>query len=649
MRQEGPDSGDKPLGIPVPNEEALMFRCGESAPTIATYTEQLSVQAVMNLAKTGSAMAVVKRPAAKSGTACVSLTVTMFLWSALRSQLHPGGITRLRALGQRRPSTETGAPVSCLRISYPMSNTLIPSSQKTSGLRRPPHGNPQSLSARVRKGVLWNILTTLLLRVANISITAVVAHILAPRDFGVFAVALTAYTIIGSLSELGLASCLIRADLDIDAIAPTMVTVSLVMSAIAGEVMALFAEPIAAALGSANGAGSVRVMALAVLVTGLFAVPSAQLTRDFKQYKLFWANVISLVSSTAVLLILAKSGSGAIAFAWSRVIAQLTMGCVMVLCVPKNYRPGISRSALSILFRFGLPLAGANFVNYILLNVDYAFVGHLIGPVALGVYVLAFNVASWPAGLLGGVINNVSMPAFSRVKHDPDLLKNAMGSALRAVSLILMPMSSMMVVLAGPLVLTLYGPKWAASAKVLSILSLYGAISIICVLFANMLTSLGKAKLVLIVQLVWLGALVPAMALGVHWNGIVGAAIAHIAVIGPLVLPSYLFALKRTTGVRFSMLGKAILPSLLAASAAALAARATASQSGNALVQLVTGLGVGGLVYVVAAAPQGVAWLSQEQATRLRALRLFRLYKTAARIVRLPASLKRSGLSGRDY
>ena len=86
------------------------------------------------------------------------------------------------------------------------------------------------------------------------------------------------------------------------------------------------------------------------------------------------------------------------------------------------------------------------------------------------------------------------MPAFSRVKHDPDLLKNAMARALRAVSLILMPMCGLMMALARPLVLTLYGAKWAASAEVLSILSLYGAISIICVLFANMLTSLGKAK-----------------------------------------------------------------------------------------------------------------------------------------------------------
>jgi lipopolysaccharide exporter len=516
-----------------------------------------------------------------------------------------------------------------------MSNATESPSNNGSSPRQPAQEDLSSLSKRVRHGALWSSLSTVVLRLTNICITAVVAHILTPRDFGVFTVALTAYTITASLGELGIASCLIRADLDIDVMAPTMVTVSLTTSAVFAGAMAGFASHIAAALGSADGTGPVRIMALTIFINGVFAVPGAQLTRDFKQRTLFLANVISLVPSTCVLLLLAKSGSGAMAFAWSRVVAQLVMGGVMFAAAPKHYKPGISRDAILVLLRFGLPLAGANFVNYILLNVDYAFVGHLIGAVALGIYMLAFNLASAPGFLIGNVINSISMPAFSRVKHDPDRLKGALASALRAMSMILMPMCGLMIALSRPIVLTLYGARWAAAADVLSILSVYSAISIICILFANMLTSLGKAKFILVVQLLWLCALIPAMALGVRRDGIAGAAIAHIAVIGPLILPSYLFVLKRATGVRLSMLGRAILPSLVAGSAAALAARGTASQFTSPLTQLVTGLAVGGLVYGVAAAPQAMAWLGQEQAAKLHMLRLYGIYESAARIAAL--------------
>ena len=467
--------------------------------------------------------------------------------------------------------------------------------------------NSRSLSSSVRWGAIWVVANNLVLRFANILLTAIIAHILSPHDFGVFAVALTAYTIISSLGELGVSACLIRADLDIDNLAPTVATVAFSSSAILAGAMAAFATPIAAALGSADAAAPIRVMSLAVLLVGIFAVPTNQMVRDFRQDKLFLANIISFVPSTALLIILARSGSGAMAFAWSRVVGQFIVGCVLIVFAPRYYRPGLSRIALSILFRFGLPLAGANFVNYILLNVDYAFVGHLLGAAALGTYVLAFNVASWPSSVFGTVINSVSMPAFSRVKHDPNLLKKSIETSLRGVSLLVLPMCGIMMVLARPLVLTLYGEKWAESANVLTILSLYGAVSIICLLFANMLAALGRSKFLLALQIIWIGTLVPAMALGVHIDGIVGAAYAHISIIFPIVLPSYLLALKRVTGVHLTPLGKAVLPALLASSAAALAAAGAASQLSTPLIQLIAGSVAGGAVYVICAGRQAVA------------------------------------------
>lgn len=497
-----------------------------------------------------------------------------------------------------------------------------------------PQEDSRPLSTRVRRGALWSIASTLLMRVLNIVVTAVVAHILDPRDFGIFAVALTAYAIVSSIGQLGVSSCIIRADLDLDAIAPTAVTVSLVTSIILAGGMVVFAEPIAAALGSSQGAGPIRVMSLAVLFAGAFAVPCNQIVREFKLDRQFLANVISFVPGTALLLLLAKSGSGAMAFAWSRVFGQLIEGCVLSASLQKNYWPGLSLSALRPLIKFGIPLAAANFVNYVLLNVDYALVGHLLGAVELGIYVLAFNVSSWSASLLGNVINTVSMPAFSRIKNNVYLLRDTIASSLRAVSLIVMPICGMTMALARPLVLTLYGDKWGAAASVLSVLSIYGAISIACVLFANILAGLGRSTLLLIVQLVWICALFPAMALGVHWNGIVGAAFAHVAVIGPIVLPTYLFVLKKVTGVSFAALARAIVPALLATALAALAAKGAASEFTVPAVQLIAGLATGGLIYAIVAAPQAIA-LFDRRGTNARARRVLRQYNMAARIVGL--------------
>ena len=497
--------------------------------------------------------------------------------------------------------------------------------------RKAPQQKSRSLASNVRRGAIWSISSTIFLRLSNLGVTIIVARLLSPRDFGVFAVAMTVFTIVSAIGEFGVTSCITRADLDVAALAPTLWSVSLLSSLAMASVMAIFPEPIAATLGSRDGARPVQVMALVMVLWGVAAVPTAQCVRDFKVSKLFLADGLAFIPATAVLLLLAKHGSGAMAFAWSRVVGQSISCSVILLSAPKLYLPGISRNALKVLYKVGLPLACANFVGYILQNVDYAFVGHLMGPVMLGTYVLAFNVSSWSSSLLSGVLNSLSMPTFSRVKHDATRLMDAMADGVRAVMLVAAPMCALVMVLARPLVLTLYGARWASAAAVLSILSLYGLISIVGILFASMLAALGRSKLVLIIQLIWLAVLVPAMAIGVHRGGIVGAAVAHVIIIGPVVLPCYLVALKRATGVRSGLLAKAALPPLIAAAVAASLAWFVASRLDRPILELIGGMVVGGLCYLIITAPQLTLLLGRGLAAHPQVKRVLGVYYNVGR------------------
>jgi O-antigen/teichoic acid export membrane protein len=67
-----------------------------------------------------------------------------------------------------------------------------------------------------------------------------------------------------------------------------------------------------------------------------------------------------------------------------------------------------------------------------------------------------------------------------------------------------MPICAMMMALAHPAGLTLYGAKWPALANVLSVLAFYSAVFTVCFLFAKMVTGLGRTKFLLILQLVGL-------------------------------------------------------------------------------------------------------------------------------------------------
>ena len=208
------------------------------------------------------------------------------------------------------------------------------------------------------------MLANLTMRFASIAVTAILARLLSKEDFGVFAMALAVYLVVSSLAELGMASAIARSATEPEDIAPTVTTLSVAMSGLMGVAMAATAGPLASLLGQPEAAAPIRILSLCLILTGIFAVPGAQLVREFKQDKIFLGTIVGFVVANPLLIVLALSGGGATAFAWSRVIGQLATGIVLVACVSRRYRPGWRSSSVRPLLRFGLPLSIANLVNW---------------------------------------------------------------------------------------------------------------------------------------------------------------------------------------------------------------------------------------------------------------------------------------------
>ncbi len=456
---------------------------------------------------------------------------------------------------------------------------------------------------RVRTGAMWAGGSTLLLRFANIAIMAVVARIVSPNELGVFALTLVAYGVVVSVAELGVASAIARSDLDEAKIAPTVVTISVVTSLSLASIMFAFAAPLAVALGSAAAADPLRVMALCVAMIGPFAVPGAQLQRTFRQDLIFRANIVSFIPSSAVLILIALMGDGALAFAWSRVIGQLVVGTMMWVSAPKHYWPGFDRHVVRMLLAFGLPLAAANLLGQILLNVDYIFVGRLLTIADVGLYNLAFNISVWSTAVIGSMLNGVVLPAFSRVRRVGGDLQSALGRAVRTVALIASPIAALTFCLASPLIVTIYGAKWAAAAPVLGVLSVYGFFSVVCLLLANVIASTGRTMVLLIVQVVALACLIPVMWVGTTLGGLVGVGVAHIAVILLATFPIYLWAIRRTLGAGIRVIVRALSWPVGAAVVSGAAAWAIASIFTLAPLKLLVGGMVGGVLYLILTAP----------------------------------------------
>jgi len=431
---------------------------------------------------------------------------------------------------------------------------------------------PAAVGVLVGRSVAWSALDVGVGRLAQFAQGVVVARLLAPEAFGVFAVALVVHAIVINVSELGVSAALVRdQDDEVERGAPTVVTIAVLSSSVLGAAMALTAPALASGLGAPGAAGAVAVLAISLPLAGLSAVPSALLRRRFRMDRLFVANLANITVTGVLIIFLAIAGWGPMALAWSWVAGQLLTTIVLLGYRAGRFRPGWDRVEARRLLRFGLPLAGANIVVFVVLNVDYVVVGRMLGATALGLYVLAFNISGWPVTVFGSVIRSVSLPGFARLRLDGEVMADRFVEVLASVARFTIPICFLLGVLASQLVVLVYGDQWAEASAALVGLSIMGASRLMIELAADYLVSLGRTRAVLVLQLPWLVALVVALTIGIERAGLAGAGAAQAFVAVVIMLPAYAVVLTRS-GVRPTALVRAVMPGIAWGGAAAVAA-----------------------------------------------------------------------------
>lgn len=449
------------------------------------------------------------------------------------------------------------------------------------------------LGGQVRRGLAWSTVSNLMLRGGSLAVGIALARLLTPSEFGVFAVALTVQAVLITLADLGLSADLIRTK-DPESRAPTVGALGLGSGALLATVMVLTSGDLASLLGSPDSAHAIAALAVTVVLAGAGVVPYAMLQREFRQKEIFAIAAADLVVSTALTMSLVLAGWGVMALAVGRIAGQsVTLVMQFILSGTRPHYAVDRRVAASVL-RFGAPIAAANMLSWVLLNVDTVVVARLAGPTLLGFYVLAFNISSWPMTAIGQVVRSVALPAFSRLdsrEKDPGL---ALGVGLAWA--LALPAGAALAALASPLVLFVYGARWEAAVPVLVALGFFGTFRVLFDLFVAFLLACGRSGPVLCIQGLWLVALVPVMIAATNAWGIAGTGYAHVLVAIFVTGPAYLYAVRRAGVDLRTLVGPLVLPLLAAVPAAALGGLAAATIDRAWLALVVGGLS-GGLVY----------------------------------------------------
>ena len=457
-------------------------------------------------------------------------------------------------------------------------------------------GEKTTLAATAARALGWTFISTALSKLGTIGIGVALARMLGPHAFGTYAVAWVALLAVLSLNDLSVSLAIVRWPGDPAEIAPTVTTIAVTGSAAMYAVCFFGAPGYASAMGAPAAAGVIRVLAVSVLLDGLVCTPVGLLDRSFRQDRRMIADQVNGWLGALVSVGLAWTGMGAMSLAVGRIVGAVAAAVLYIAFSPEPLRFGFDRARARALLRYGTPLAGSTVVAFAVTNVDQFVVGRVLGATALGFYVLALNLATWPVSMFSLPVRNVAPAAFARLQHDQEAMRTAFLSSSALLCAVALPVCLVIGGSATPLIRLAYGARWLPASRVLLWLSLLAALTIFFQLAYDYFVVLARSRVVFTVQFGWLLALVPALIAGARLAGIVGVGVAEVAVAGGVILPWYLHEL-RGAGIRRRALGSRLRLPLAGAAVAGLAAAAAARMFPSDLAALAVS-GVAGLAVV---------------------------------------------------
>jgi PST family polysaccharide transporter len=400
------------------------------------------------------------------------------------------------------------------------------------------------LAHRATRGTVWVAAGTWLNRLFVLVVVVVLARHLDARAFGVLGVATLAANVALQLNDAGLADALVWWPGRTREAAETTLLGCITVGAVIAAGLALAAPAIAAVFGAPEATPLLRTYAIAVLLDAVAGGYLALLTRELAFRKRFFPEVVPAVCGSLLTIGLALNGVGI----WSLVIGDVVRSGLQLiigfLVAGRHVVPRWHADAAPGLWRYGRAALAGSFLEFALQNVDYALVGLLLGPVALGLYTIAFRVAILPFLTVTYVIAGVAFPLYARLPADPHTRQRVLQATMRACCSLVFLMGAGLAALAP--FLEVLGHRWQPAVPVARLLGLYICLRSAAFMVSMLLRVVSPTANALL-RGAWVVLLV-ALITTVGRNGIVAVGAIQAVVAAPM-LGAYLLVARRLTGI----------------------------------------------------------------------------------------------------
>jgi len=415
-------------------------------------------------------------------------------------------------------------------------------------------GMEKGLGRRAGKASVVALGVAVLRGVLQIGSIAIVARLIPPADYGIYAMALPAVTIGMALSNFGLPQAIVQHRTITHLHVSALFWINLGLAALIAGLLYVFAGPMVALYDEPRVLPVLQVVALSLL----FSATSGQYVSILRRrLRIRETEFLSLAAEILGLAVAIAGALNGLSY-WALVLQQLVtpllktvfmaVRCRWLPSGPQHVRFGDALGSL----RFGGYLAGASIVSRMTGYLGTVIAGALFTPAAAGLFNRARNISVLAPQRITDPLGGVFTSTLSRLQDDADGFRAMFMRLVSRANLAILPLAVFVAAGSEPLVAILMGPTWAEAGPLLFWLSVFtfrrgGSAGL-----QNALVACGQTGALFVFNILRLAMLVAAMLIGAQMGGLLAMTIAYTLCEILLTLPLMVGIAARRTPITFA-------------------------------------------------------------------------------------------------
>jgi len=336
-----------------------------------------------------------------------------------------------------------------------------------------------SIKKELVSGVFYTAISKYAGIIISLIVSAILARLLSPNEFGVVAVATVIITFFAIFTDLGISPAIIQNKELTKKDLSNIFSFTIVGGILLSVLFFLSSWLIGKYYKSETLIIICQLLSINLLFSALNIVPNALLYKD-KMFRYIAVRSLVVQFIGGVLSVIAAlAHAGLYALIINPIFSSICIFIISYIKKPQHicFTPGLEsikkiRSFSSYQFLF-------NVINYLSRNLDKLLIGRYMGMGELGYYEKSYRLMMLPLQNITHVISPVMHPVFSEMQDDLSKLATSYERIIRILAYIGFPLSVLLYFTSTEITLILFGDQWIKSIPPFQILALSVGIQII--------------------------------------------------------------------------------------------------------------------------------------------------------------------------